>query len=522
MKKAKKFLALLLVLVLAFALCVPAFADSSTQKKTFNYVSFGASNTMGYGLHGFLPVELYSDPSVCYDNREGSAVAKDGYFTSGYVFYPDNCYPQLVKESLQKTLGNDYDVVLNQCAINSMRAYDLRYILDDDQPADAYVRWRLGDGSVDSGWIYDIERERNQTVTVAGAEYNYSKDKTDIRAEFKQAVIDADLITYDLGVNDFGVYLANRLADNNYDADFANIVGKENADIFYSVREELRKVVISLVGDDIDENTFEEIDFYLDTLAYAYTGFVVSFDEAMKIIYGLNPDVDVVVVSIQNLLDGIELNLGGVVLPLGELFGAVLNLANTYTSILSPYASKYSYADVRQNGHVDFFADELLAWDGDPATLSQNMKDCFDAYDSAFLTSNKVKDRVNAYCNANGILIGSEQYNEILETARSVAYYGMAQAALTGLKQNTLVIDDLNLGQFNGQVRKIAYEQAVDKVLNGEDYETILSETKDAVNELICTDTGKSNVHLFMVAGYANCFFYHPHLKVMFSLRMLS
>lgn len=462
---------------------------------------------MGYGMHGFLDERLYADPSVCYTD---AGVCRDGYYTSGYYFYPKNCYPVLVKNALEERLGEKID--FRQCAINSMRALDLRYLLYDDASVDGYVEWRLGDGSEKSGWIYDLNRARYDELNVLGEEVVFDKDQTDLRAEFRSAIEDADLITYDLGVNDFGVYLANRLIDNNYSADFKDL-GPKGGEIFYEARDLMKEKLLPLLGDALDTSTVEKIEFYLDTLAYAYAGFVIGFDDTMKLIYDVNPDCTVIVLSIQNLLEGMTLKLGDIELPFGDIFAGLLDLANTYTAVLSPYAGKYIYADVRQNGHVEYFADELMAWDGDPKTLSENMKDCFNAYDSDFLTSNKVREQVDAYCAANGIVKGSDDYNELLENSKLAAYCVMANAALCGIEQSQFTvgdIGDINMTKFNGQIKRLAWTDAVNKICSDKSLEDACAELADAVNALISTPESKTNVHLFMLAGYANCFFYHP------------
>ena len=507
MKTAKKTLAFILVLTMIFALGVPAFAsfNPETSEDTFNYVSFGASNTMGYGLHGFTDDFLYDDPSVCYE--KDSEVLRDGFYTSGYFFWPKDCYPELVKKTLQDRFdaaGDSTKVILNQCAINSMRAYDLRYILDENCPADGYIKWRLGDEK--NGWIHDLNRARYDEKTVNGVSKIYEKEETNLREDFAKAIKTADLITYDLGVNDFGVFVANNIGSPYYEFDLADIVGEENVAKFDGIRDKIRETLVSLVGDD----TVETLDYYVDLLTYAYVGFVTSFDAAMGYIYEVNPDVDVVVISIQNLPYGSNLKLGDITVPLGDLFGAILDMANAYTATLSPYADKYSYADVRQNGHVEFFADELMAWDGDPKTLSQNMQDCFNAYDSAFLTATLVKAEIAK----KGLT--SDAAAALYEKAELAACYGMAKFALMGVSQNDLVVksfDDLgDKTKFNGSLRDIVYKGATDKLAGGASLDETLAYIDTELGNLVKTDADRTLIKIWALASYANCFFYHPNV----------
>ena len=59
---------------------------NNNEKTEFNYVSFGSSQTNGYGLHGFLPEPFYLEPNKIYGSYDGD---RDGYFSSGYYFYSE-------------------------------------------------------------------------------------------------------------------------------------------------------------------------------------------------------------------------------------------------------------------------------------------------------------------------------------------------------------------------------------------------------------------------------------------------
>jgi len=128
-------------------------------------------------------------------------------------------------------------------------------------------------------------------------------------------------------------------------------------------------------------------------MAYALVGFCTSFDVVVEEIRALNEDATIVTVSIQNLMEGLYATIPGVdvKIPFGDLFGSLINAANFYTAAVTSHRDEYFYADVRKDGHVEFFMDELAAYSGDPTTLGQDMKDCFDVYDDDLYIQTRVQ-----------------------------------------------------------------------------------------------------------------------------------
>ena len=360
--------------------------EEATTKEDYNYVSIGASNVNGYGMDGYLEEDVYEHPLL----KEGSNIY-------GYKQDTPGSYPVLIKEAL----SSKYNVNLSQLAISSMRAEEVRFLLDDSYKGDAYTDWRFydvpgvdrynADGSVKSSqnWFYlagalEWQAQGNNSTPTQDEAVNALKNA------YKDAIKNADLITVDIGVNNFGVYASNQIVSNLYSNDVSTLDPEIAAKY-----EEGKAYVLELIaekaqGIEIPEETLEHM---ADTMAYALVGFCLSFDAIMEQVYTLNPDATVVVVSIQNLMEGLYATLPGVeeTIPFGEMFGALVNAANVYTAVVSPYAEKYLYTDVRANGHVEFFSDELLNYNGDPSTLSGDMKDCFDVYDNDLYIKTRVQ-----------------------------------------------------------------------------------------------------------------------------------
>jgi len=361
---------------------VSAEFEAEDSIGVINYVSLGASNTNGYGLDGYLPAESmeYPDPTF-----------KESVNVYGYDRAPAEGYPSLVSEALA---GFGYNVNLNQLAISSMRAEELHMLLDNNYYGDSYTKWRFYNDNGE-GWFAQAE---NGGLSV-------------LREKYQQAVSEADLITVDIGVNNFGVYAINRITTGGsmYDADLSQVFSESDLERYNSYKAKILDIIKG-ESDVSNPSAVSSFDLIADTFAYALTGFCSNFDATIGRIYDLNPDVSIVVVSIQNLMQGVTAAFEGVEspIPLGEIYGAVVDMANIYTASSSPYCNKYVYANAGENGHAQTFLDEIKSYNGDPSSLTKNMKDCFDVYDNNLWVRSRIILTFIEYINSQipGIVTG--------------------------------------------------------------------------------------------------------------------
>lgn len=500
MKTFKKALAFVLVLTMILALSVPAFADG---EEVYHYVSLGASNSNGYALHGYLTEDLYANPSGRPDD--------DGPGLSGYRTTPPYSYPWLMVQYLE---GQGYTVDHAQLAQSSMRVEELRFLLDDSFTADEYTKWRFYDEN-NSGtwWFTKLEQYRE---------------------DYKKSVAEADLITYDMGLNNFGVYLINRLMSNNYGADFSHILGTEYAERFYALREQLHASLDALTGGALSGKDLEEVESLLDTMAYALLGYIVHFDATMKIIYELNPDVTMVVMSVQNVMADLGVSLKGVELPLGALFGSFVDIANTYMTVGSPYSTRYLVADTRADGRVSYFVDDLVNYNGDPATLTQDMRDCLDAYDTSipvFLRFRLAADMAVSkgllpaeYKNRKEPLRSNlpkaveiaeanfpELYHKALENAYDTLYTFMKAAIRTNPLPIDGVVDGADIGKLEDQLVAEVIDlvaKVADANLYGEGFTEEMMQAE--IDRILCDDNMKAVAAIGVRSSIGNTFFSHP------------
>ena len=324
---------------------------------TLDYVSFGASNTNGYGMRGYI-----SEEDIM--NILSGAVSKDDVNVYGYQKTPEGAYPDLIRDHYAAIYGEE-NVVLDQLAISSMRVEELRIMLDETYDGDSYSQWRF---TCEDGWFYAAEE--------GGLEA--------LRATCKEKVTNADLITVDIGWNNFGVYICNQMMDvmkngtYKWTVDLGDIYDNdEDIDASNQAKEIIRGYIVQNMGDNDMSRAIT------DVFAYALLGYMYNFDIVMDKIHTMNPDAKVVVIGIQNLLHGVVVEIAGNQFPLGDIYGNFVNMANYYASACSPQRDNYLYVKAGVDEHVNIFLDLIKEYDGDPSTLNHNVLDCFDYYDNS-------------------------------------------------------------------------------------------------------------------------------------------
>lgn len=360
-----------------------------------HYVSLGASNTNGYGHHGYLDDEIYADPL---------AANKSQMNDYGYDKAPANAYPALIKDALAQSTGRE--VELHQLGISSMRVEEVLWLLDDTYEPDEYMDWRFTGGK---SWFDMAHKEGGREA---------------LRVEYRDYIANADVITVDLGWNNFGVYAFNNIMTILKEGgtrywkapNLESVIDSRNEKLYYAIRDMVIENLIKRV--DLSNSAFSEdsIQKLVDVLSYAVFGACYNFDKVIDHIYKLNPDAEIVVINIQNLADELIINVDGFEFPVGDFYGELIDFVDLYRAMNSPYADKYSFAYAGVDGDVDTFLDEFRRWDGDVATLSQDMKDLFDMYD----------DNVYARSKIEYIMVGQVFGQVFAELRNTAASYGLS------------------------------------------------------------------------------------------------
>ena len=252
----KRIFSLLLVVAFMLGTCSTALAATiGNGNDVINYVSFGASNANGYGLAGYLDEDV-------------TAANKYEYNVYGYQRMPVGSYPYLIAKALAggENAELDYEeyngdlldgqpfkgVHVDQLSMSSMRMEELRVLLDEDYNGDTYTAWRFYDNgkSYTGGSNHDPENKLECEKWFYGAgklaagqglegiefiedEGRMVPDATQeeqdealaaLRAATAAAVENADLITIDMGINNFGVYMSMQTgASPDFDETVTNV-----------------------------------------------------------------------------------------------------------------------------------------------------------------------------------------------------------------------------------------------------------------------------------------------------------
>ena len=402
--KFKALLALFLSISMLFSMVVTSFAaldlseidvsiEDVNDDDTIHYIAFGDSVTNGFGLAGYT----YPIPN-----------SEDKNSPNGFQVDTITAYPYLIKEALADYYGDEYTVTYEPLAISGMRLGDLRAILttcydtaEEGRYDGDYYRsrndfgWRgdldewlereyyleKADSSYegkfskykDSGYFY-IEYEGNEQIRV---QVDDSKKMDLLYEEYSSEIKKADVLSIDLGTNDFGTFFTQRLQmlvgmDSKYpvgsifvpgaipEIDFSVFIDKADSD-------SLKKVFTELINQFLpaeDPTNYQAPDTFMnavakdlaETLVYGLMAFAYNFDASMEEIYKLNPDIQVMVIDCYNMMagttfKGLEIFGGADVLAIYDTF---VDIANLYTRSLSPWASRLVHVDLGKVGSEDY------------------------------------------------------------------------------------------------------------------------------------------------------------------------
>lgn len=205
----------------------------------------------------------------------------------------------------------------DQLAYPAFRTHEIRYILDEDYEGDSAM----------FALVTDCDKE-----VAAG-----------YREMYREAIRNADLITLDVGTNDFfSIPLFTLLAALRADSPLDLSCLTENVDPESSTGAFITKLAGLL---EEGANLPTAVPTYLTTLTECCQAFMENWDAICKIIYELNPDVKLVAVSRMNPFYTVKFTSADLV-EVGRALDMICVAMNTYVKYQSPYASQYTYADI--------------------------------------------------------------------------------------------------------------------------------------------------------------------------------
>ena len=344
MKKAKKMIAMLLVLVMSVGLFpIMALADEPAAKELFNVVTFGSKTATGYGLSDYGQATRDGEWYDFFSGSGNSFGVMDNASASSYV--------KLMKTYLNSSLLNQLDVRVKNLCFEGMRADELRAILDPDYTVlaegkhDVYLRDKLGSYTK---W-FNANKNMFDNMTLE----NYAQ----------QAVVGANVIILDFAMENFYSYLIGRLQaifglGGYKKEDYSETVAVIEAQLGFdasSVETTIKDLIKHYIPSNVQLSQ-AELDAIVEALVYCYCDFRLNFDRDIELIRDLNKTAKIIVVSGYNALNGLKLDFGGDAIDMSALWLSLTSLVNTYITT-GEHASNYFYANM--SGSTNTFFQEL-------------------------------------------------------------------------------------------------------------------------------------------------------------------
>ena len=353
MTKAKKILAL----VLCLAMCVSLFTGfAMAEEKALKLVCLGDSTSNGFGLNDY--------------GKLSGASWGDGGDNYGFLDYASKeSYPYVLADHLRTTYG--YDVDLKNLSLEGMRTDELRGILDPEWGAAVpATKGQAGDGH------YEVHMKWYNNFFNKNAAHFGTNSITDY---FTGEIASADVVTVDLTMNNFGVYLSNRFLAmttgsgecgdfSRYSEDVEDIADELDFDVA-AVKNVVEDLVSKLLPADGDIPG-DLVNGLIDTLVYCYCDFRVNFRADIDLLLNImKPDAKLIVVGAYNFMNGLKCDLGGIELDFGSVWGTMTALVNSFLTNTCKGADKYYYADCSKG--IEMFVDNAAKAET-PADIYRN------------------------------------------------------------------------------------------------------------------------------------------------------
>lgn len=278
-----------------------AAKDKLAKTGRLVYTSLGDSASNGYGMDEYYVISHTPDPRVYKYNK-----------------VVDRAYPSMFSRAIGAT-------TFYQDCTAGLRSEDLLYLLDPlNYQGDAFTE--------------HIFRE--------DVMYQLSKDGvknfTDLSNRYIQHVTDADVITLDIGLNNFGEFLIKQT--NMYRSGKAPYPVTISSDVksvlSSSTFRQMKSILTQLMA--ATGNPIGLVDVMIESLAYAYVDNLKCFDKIIDRIYELNPDVELYVLGLYDCF-GNNLYLVNKTINLGQYNRMAMQSVNQH---YKTYSNKYTYVDV--------------------------------------------------------------------------------------------------------------------------------------------------------------------------------
>ncbi len=289
---------------------------------------------MMFALCGFTYQHNGDSDSLIYTALGDSASNGYGmteYGTRTYIYgqVVDGAYPALFAKAIGAT-------TFNQDCLSGLRSEDLLYLLNPEGYAgDAYTH--------DTAFgNYVMSSIRNDGIM----SFEQLSDM------YIQHVTEADVITLDIGLNNFGNFLTTQI--NHFLGTYSGApydLKLDCAMLDFLDSEAIQQLREALLGgieitDGITaDKAVELVESLLQWLAYTYVDNFKCFDAIIERIYELNPDCELYVLGLYDCFPELYIS-EDISLNLGALNTLAMKSVNLHYKSLAPHCKEYIYVDV--------------------------------------------------------------------------------------------------------------------------------------------------------------------------------
>ena len=365
----RKTIAAILAVVMCLSMMpagVFAGEDESTES-TKNLLVFGDSTSSGYGLPDFD----FTHNSFNINNNDLTKWTPE--LAEGKGRISNFSHPWQLKEYIaEKEFGGELSKVnLSSMCLGGMRTDELRALLDDEyfQRVMAH-EFEVTANAGHVGFLTDHMRDYVNALRDGGAKVGGHEIRSfdegglaDAQAYTEAEVKKANVIVVDVCTNNFGTYLARRIAGKMHTPNFEDAykyyleTTDDIDDLSDETKAEIKKLralflrLLKANGSDPDDMMTQ----FIDGLMYCYASCITNFTADMETLRRLNPNAKIIVVGIFNSLHGIKLSIDGRDLDFSTIGNTMFNSVNMYIKALDKNCDQYYFADL--SGGLESFVD---------------------------------------------------------------------------------------------------------------------------------------------------------------------
>ena len=407
-KKSRSFISMVLVVVLVVSM-MPVFSFAGTAEPDTKCVFLGDSMSQGY-----LFMDYIDGDCGWQGASERSAIKLfRKYLIDNQIIEGESDFVDLSMQGMQADMiwamtrgynGQEDQIEELQLSFNDVR----------------YLDWHKNS-------INDPSRCK------PGGEYASLSGYELLNRYYLDNIKDADILVYDLGMGNFGIYMFDRIQaviagnDPGYSwetlSSLMDCMTPEQKSAVAGLRTQIEAMIegTGMIPDGIVDKAYGLVD----TLLYSYASYIYYNDKLIDWIYKNNKNKEnlkLIVSGLYNPMQNIKLqipvgeNAGETVtIDLSAILQALFDSATLYVSSINKYANRYAFADMMDKDHP------IEAFVGEYRRCGQNPEE-------EILTD-------DAKCNAYSVLDSESGVHDNTYRPIAVALYNEPIESLNGDQQ---------------------------------------------------------------------------------------